>query len=120
MSAYIFVSVEIHDPVRYEDYRKSVLPTIEKYGGRFLARGGKMEVLEGNWPARRIVIVEFPSAEIALSLAMSEGAVKVAVHRLRQRYRQLLREEIAQTVATPAEIDEELRNLFRAVSGKRA
>ncbi len=65
MPAYIFVGVEIHDPVRYEDYRKSVLPTIEKYGGRFLVRGGKMEVLEGNWPPRRIVIVEFPSAEKA-------------------------------------------------------
>ena len=65
MSAYIFVSVEIHDPVRYQDYRKAVLPTIEKYGGRFLVRGGKMEVLEGNWPPRRIVIVEFPSVEKA-------------------------------------------------------
>jgi len=65
MSAYIFVSVEVHDPVRYEDYRKTVLPTIEKYGGRFLVRGGKMEVLEGSWPQRRIVIVEFPSADIA-------------------------------------------------------
>jgi uncharacterized protein (DUF1330 family) len=65
MSAYIFVSVEVCDHVRYEDYRKTVLPTIEAYGGRFLVRGGKMEVLEGNWPARRIVILEFPSAEIA-------------------------------------------------------
>jgi uncharacterized protein (DUF1330 family) len=65
MSAYIFVSVQVHDPVRYEDYRKTVLPTIEAFGGRFLVRGGKMEVLEGNLPARRIVIVEFPSSEIA-------------------------------------------------------
>ena len=65
MSAYIVVSVEIHDPVRYEDYRKTVLPTLEAYGGRFLVRGGKVEVLEGNWPQRRIVIVEFPSAEVA-------------------------------------------------------
>ena len=65
MPAYLVVSVEVHDPARYEDYRKTVLPTIEKYGGRFLVRGGKMEVLEGNWPPRRIVIVEFPSAERA-------------------------------------------------------
>ncbi len=65
MSAYIVVSVEVTDPVRYEDYRKTVLPTIEAYGGRFLVRGGKMEVLEGNWPQRRIVIVEFPSADRA-------------------------------------------------------
>jgi RNA polymerase sigma-70 factor (ECF subfamily) len=42
---------------------------------------------------------------------MTENAVKQALHRLRQRYRQLLREEIAQTVATPAEIEDELRYL---------
>ena len=42
---------------------------------------------------------------------MTEGAVKVAVHRLRRRYRQLLREEIAQTVASPEEIDDEIRYL---------
>jgi uncharacterized protein (DUF1330 family) len=65
MSAYIFVSVEVHDPVRYEEYRKTVMPTLEAYGGKFLVRGGKMEVLEGNWPQRRIVIVEFPSVEKA-------------------------------------------------------
>ena len=47
---------------------------------------------------------------------MTEGAVKVAVHRLlRRRYRELLKEEIAQTVADPAEIDDELRELFSAV-----
>ena len=46
---------------------------------------------------------------------MTEGAVKVAVHRLRRRYRELLNEEIAQTVADPAEIDDELRELFTAV-----
>ena len=65
MSAYIFVSVEVHDPVRYEEYRKTVMPTLEAYGGKFLVRGGKMEVLEGNWPQRRIVIVEFPSVDKA-------------------------------------------------------
>ena len=52
-----------------------------------------------------------PYAALASRLNLSEGAVKVAVHRLRQRYRQLLREEIANTVATPAEVDEEMRYL---------
>jgi RNA polymerase sigma factor (sigma-70 family) len=56
-------------------------------------------------------------AEIAVRLGSSEGAVKVAVHRLRQRYRELLRAEIADTVANPAEVDDELRNLFAALSG---
>ncbi len=51
-------------------------------------------------------------AEIAAALQMSEGALKVAVHRLRQRYGELVRAEIAQTVTTPEEADEELRHLF--------
>jgi hypothetical protein len=46
---------------------------------------------------------------------MTEGAVKVAVHRLRQRYRAVLRDEIAQTVADPIEIDDEIRDLFAAL-----
>ena len=50
--------------------------------------------------------------EVAAKLGMSEGAVKSVVHRLRQRYRELLRHEIAQTVAEPGEVDEELRHLF--------
>ena len=57
-----------------------------------------------------------PYQEIAARLEMSEGAVKVAVHRLRRRCRELLREEIAQTVADPEEIDEELQELFAAMS----
>ena len=55
-----------------------------------------------------------PYAEVACRLGMTEGAVKVAVHRLRRRYRQLLRDEIAQTVASPEEVDEEVRHLFGA------
>jgi len=56
-----------------------------------------------------------PHAELAAKLEMTEGAVKSAVHRLRQRYRELLRDEIAQTVADPAEIDDEIRQLFSAL-----
>ena len=65
MSAYIIVNVDIHDPVGYEDYRKSVLPTLAPFGGRFLVRGGKVEVLEGSWVPKRFVIVEFASADKA-------------------------------------------------------
>jgi RNA polymerase sigma-70 factor (ECF subfamily) len=54
--------------------------------------------------------------EIALRLGTSEGALKVAVHRLRERYRALLRAEIAETVGSEAEVDEELRQLFSALS----
>ena len=56
-----------------------------------------------------------PYAELAARLSMTEGAVRTAVHRLRQRYRGVLRDEIAQTVADPAEIDDEIRLLFAAL-----
>ncbi len=54
--------------------------------------------------------------EIAADLSMSEGAVKVAVHRLRKRYRELLVHEVGQTVTAAGEIDDEVRDLFKAVS----
>jgi len=53
-------------------------------------------------------------AEVGARCGMSEGAVKVTIHRMRRRYRELLREEIAQTVASAEEIDEEIRHLFAA------
>ncbi len=56
-------------------------------------------------------------AEVAAELDMTEGAVKTAVHRLRRRYRELLRQEIAQTVADPSAVDDEIRQLFAAVQG---
>jgi RNA polymerase sigma-70 factor (ECF subfamily) len=55
-------------------------------------------------------------AGIATRLGSSEGAVKVAVHRLRQRYRELLRAEIAETVASAADVEDEIRNLFAALA----
>lgn len=65
MPAYVIATVNVKDPVRYADYRKMVLPTITAYGGRFLARGGKSDTLEGEWQPNRLVIVEFPSVERA-------------------------------------------------------
>jgi len=63
--AYVIASIDVNDPVRYEGYRNMVLPTITAYGGRFLARGGKVDSLEGPWRPNRLVIVEFPSVERA-------------------------------------------------------
>ncbi len=57
---------------------------------------------------------ETAQSEIAKTLGMEEGAVRVAVHRLRKRYRQLLRDEIANTLSDPAMVDEEMRALFGA------
>jgi RNA polymerase sigma factor (sigma-70 family) len=57
---------------------------------------------------------ETAQSEVAKALGMEEGAVRVAVHRLRKRYRQLLRDEIANTLSDPAMVDEEMRALFGA------
>jgi hypothetical protein len=59
-----------------------------------------------------------PYEELAKKLAHSVGAVKSAVHRLRQRYRQLLRDEIAHTVSGPGEVEEELRHLITVLGGR--
>jgi len=56
-----------------------------------------------------------PYAALASKLGMSEGAVKMAVHRLRERYRECLKEEIGHTVGSPEEVDGELRHLFRVL-----
>ena len=65
MSAYVIVQVDVKDQTRYEDYKKMVPPSLEKFGGRFLVRGGKTHTLEGGWAPKRFVMVEFPSVEQA-------------------------------------------------------
>ena len=62
MAVYVIASLTVKDTVRFEDYRRTVLPTMEKYGGRLVARGGPI-VLEGEWPRERLIIAEFPSME---------------------------------------------------------
>src|SRR6266542_4989241 len=66
------VEVEVLDPARYEQYKQMVPPSLERYGGRFLVRGGKVETLEGDWSPKRLVIVEFPSVAKAQEWWSSE------------------------------------------------
>ena len=61
MAAYAVVNVRVTDPVRYEEYRSKVPATIASYGGRYLVRGGALEVLEGEWYPERLVVLEFES-----------------------------------------------------------
>jgi uncharacterized protein (DUF1330 family) len=65
MSAYVIVDVEVTDPVGYEEYKKLAPPAVALYGGKYIARGGKNETLEGDWQPNRLVILEFPSMEQA-------------------------------------------------------
>lgn len=65
MAAYVIARINITDPVAYEEYRKVVPATVAQFGGKFIARGGKLEILEGEVEPLRTVILEFPSLEDA-------------------------------------------------------
>ena len=65
MSAYLIAVETVHDEAMFAEYRKHVIATLEAFGGRFVARGGKLTVLEGEWQHPRTVIIEFPSRESA-------------------------------------------------------
>jgi len=65
MAAYILAEIEIVNAEGYKEYTKVVPGTIAQYGGKFLHRGGTVEALEGEWPQRRRVILEFPSMQAA-------------------------------------------------------
>ena len=65
MAAYVIVDIEVTNPEVYAEYREKVPPLVAKFGGKYLTRGGKMEMLEGNWTPKRLVVLEFPSFEKA-------------------------------------------------------
>lgn len=72
MAAYFIATIDVIDPVGFEEYRKLVPATIEKYGGRYLVRGGALETLEGTSEPKRVVVLEFPSLEQAKRWYRSE------------------------------------------------
>jgi uncharacterized protein (DUF1330 family) len=65
MPAYVVVNVDVNDPVRYERYKQLAQESLPVYGGRYLARGAAVEILEGEWSPKRLVILEFPSVDRA-------------------------------------------------------
>jgi uncharacterized protein (DUF1330 family) len=65
MAAYFIVDVDVKNPPAYEAYTQAAAASIAQYGGRYLVRGGKHEVLEGTWRPTRLVVLEFPTIEAA-------------------------------------------------------
>jgi uncharacterized protein (DUF1330 family) len=65
MAAYLIADIDVTDAVGYEEYKQRVPAVIAAYGGRYLARGGATEVLEGTWRPRRRAIIEFPNLAAA-------------------------------------------------------
>ena len=87
MAAYVVADIIVKDAARYEDYKRDVAASMEKFGGRFLVRGGAAKAFEGGWQPERLVILEFPDMAaleswyrspeyaplLALRLACSDG-----------------------------------------------
>ena len=65
MAAYAIIHDEIHDQALFGEFRQRVAATIEAHGGRYLVRGGAVEVMDGDWVPDRVVVVEFDSVEQA-------------------------------------------------------
>jgi len=72
MAAYLIAEVDVTDPIAYEEYRKLVEKTLEQYGGTYRVRGGAVTLLEGEPSPKRLVVVEFDSAEQARAWYDSE------------------------------------------------
>jgi uncharacterized protein (DUF1330 family) len=72
VSAYVIADLDVKDEREFREYARKVPDTIAKYGGRYLVRSGKFEVVEGSWRPKRIVVLEFPSMEAARSWYDSE------------------------------------------------
>ena len=62
MAAFVIVDIDVQDPVEYAKYKDMAAPVVAAFGGKYLARGGKTETLEGDWVAKRLVILEFENA----------------------------------------------------------
>lgn len=67
MAAYLIADIEVTDAAAFEAYRQAVVATIAARGGRYLVRGGAVDVAEGDWQPKRLVILEFPTREAALA-----------------------------------------------------
>lgn len=65
MTAYVIVDIDVTDPTVYEEYKKLAPPTVTAYGGKYLARGGRCETLEGEWTPKRLVILGFDNIDQA-------------------------------------------------------
>ena len=83
MVAYVINDMEVVDPELLDEYKQLSPATVAQYGGRFVARGGEVEALEGSWSPKRVVILEFPSVAQAKAWVNSEEYAPAK--RLRQK-----------------------------------
>ena len=91
MTAYAIVDMTVTDPARIEDYRKLAGESVAAHGGRFIVRGGRTEVVDGDWKPQRVVVIEFPDfARAQRWRASPEYAAACAIRDRAARTRMLL------------------------------
>lgn len=83
MPALIIAQLTITDPLAFEEYRAAVPPVIAQYGGRYLVRGGAIEVLEGEWTMPRLVVIAFDDVAAARRFYQSPEYQKILPLRLK-------------------------------------
>lgn len=83
MKAYAIVQETIKDQAMFDTYRSGVVATLEPFGGKFVVRGGRLTIVEGEWPHPRLVVIEFPSRQAAEDWYKSPEYQKVLPLRLK-------------------------------------
>ncbi len=96
MAAYIIGDVDVKDPKAFEPYKQPTLDSVARYGGKFIVLSSDHQVLEGTWNPKRLVVIEFPSAEAARCWYDSPEYRKVLPIRLQHAVSNLLLVEGAQ------------------------
>ena len=99
MPVYMIIDVEVTDRETYAEYVNKVPSVVEKFGGRYLVRGGEVKVLAGDWRPERIVLLEFPSAEhLRRWLTSPEYAPLAALREKSTRANAIVVEGLSRTV----------------------
>ena len=65
MATYVIGDIEVTNPAAFQEYRNRIFETVQKYGGKFVIRGGRLSHKEGDWQPRHVVMLEFPNFEQA-------------------------------------------------------
>lgn len=82
MTAYVIADIEVTDVTKYKEYIELITPSVLALKGQYLVRGGSPETLDGDWHSSRIVLIEFPSREVAISW-LNDPNLK-AIHDMRR------------------------------------
>ena len=81
--AYLIADTKIHDPEKYEAYKRRAKPIVEEFGGEYIVRGGRLDVAQADlWSPSRLVVIRFPNRDAALAFLSSEAYQPVKAIRL--------------------------------------